>query len=302
MFESSRGNPKHRDSPQRPARRRRCRRELGARHPTWADGADYDKHTIGRWAPGPQHEPRDGPESQSAHSSWDRPRRGRVLRIPAVHGSAFELPPSWSRPECTDLNSGRPGGSLMRDGNVPAGHEQLRVLEEAAGLLPAGVTKLYLRSDTAAYLRRADDRPASSASPANAAGLGRPRRSRDRRIGAGLVNDAGGRSPTTIARACSSRTRLDPRPWPKSARSAARFARAHELDAGSWKCGAVDAPAKMAGDPVARLSGLPQRPPPANPAPPRAKLMQPQPANRRTPKPQLPILGSFGLCRPDDKR
>jgi hypothetical protein len=41
--------------------------------------------------------------------------------------------------------------SEFRDGNVPAGHEQLRVLEEAARLLPAGVTKLYLRSDTAAY-------------------------------------------------------------------------------------------------------------------------------------------------------
>jgi hypothetical protein len=41
--------------------------------------------------------------------------------------------------------------SEFRDGNVPAGHEQLRVLEEAARLLPAGVAKLYLRSDTAAY-------------------------------------------------------------------------------------------------------------------------------------------------------
>ena len=41
--------------------------------------------------------------------------------------------------------------SEFRDGNVPAGHEQLRVLEEAARLLPAGVRKLYLRSDTAAY-------------------------------------------------------------------------------------------------------------------------------------------------------
>jgi hypothetical protein len=57
------------------------------------------------------------------------------------------------------------------------------------------------------------------------------------------------------------------------------------------KCGAVDAPAKMAGDPVARVSGLPQRPPPARPAPPRAKLIQPNRANRRTPMPQLPILG-----------
>ncbi len=43
--------------------------------------------------------------------------------------------------------------SEFRDGNVPAGHEQLRVLEEAARLLPPGVTKLYLRSDTAAYQR-----------------------------------------------------------------------------------------------------------------------------------------------------
>ena len=41
--------------------------------------------------------------------------------------------------------------SEFRDGNVPAGHEQLRVLEEAARLLPPGVTKLSLRSDTAAY-------------------------------------------------------------------------------------------------------------------------------------------------------
>ena len=41
--------------------------------------------------------------------------------------------------------------SEFRDGNVPAGHEQLRVLDEAARLLPAGVSKLYLRSDTAGY-------------------------------------------------------------------------------------------------------------------------------------------------------
>ena len=41
--------------------------------------------------------------------------------------------------------------SEFRDGNVPAGHEQLRVLEVAARLLPAGVTKLYVRSDTAGY-------------------------------------------------------------------------------------------------------------------------------------------------------
>jgi Transposase DDE domain group 1 len=39
----------------------------------------------------------------------------------------------------------------FRDGNVPAGYEQLRVLKEALGMLPPGVEKLYLRSDTAGY-------------------------------------------------------------------------------------------------------------------------------------------------------
>ena len=39
----------------------------------------------------------------------------------------------------------------FRDGNVPAGYEQLRVLEEALDLLPEGVQRVYLRSDTAGY-------------------------------------------------------------------------------------------------------------------------------------------------------
>ena len=41
--------------------------------------------------------------------------------------------------------------SEFRDGNVPAGHQQLRVLIEALGYLPAGVEKVMLRSDTAGY-------------------------------------------------------------------------------------------------------------------------------------------------------
>lgn len=41
--------------------------------------------------------------------------------------------------------------SEFRDGNVPAGHEQLRVLQEALECLPEGVEKVYLRSDTAGY-------------------------------------------------------------------------------------------------------------------------------------------------------
>ena len=39
----------------------------------------------------------------------------------------------------------------FRDGNVPAGYEQLRVFKEALDLLPEGVEKVYLRSDTAGY-------------------------------------------------------------------------------------------------------------------------------------------------------
>ena len=39
----------------------------------------------------------------------------------------------------------------FRDGNVPAGFEILRVLAESLELLPDGVTKVRVRSDTAAY-------------------------------------------------------------------------------------------------------------------------------------------------------
>jgi hypothetical protein len=39
----------------------------------------------------------------------------------------------------------------FRDGNVPAGYEQLRVLREDLACLPEGVEDVYLRSDTAGY-------------------------------------------------------------------------------------------------------------------------------------------------------
>jgi hypothetical protein len=39
----------------------------------------------------------------------------------------------------------------FRDGNVPAGYEQLRVLQEALGYLPLWIKKVRLRSDTAGY-------------------------------------------------------------------------------------------------------------------------------------------------------
>ena len=41
--------------------------------------------------------------------------------------------------------------SEFRDGNVPAGHQQLRVLTEALEHLPDGVERVMLRSDTAGY-------------------------------------------------------------------------------------------------------------------------------------------------------
>ena len=39
----------------------------------------------------------------------------------------------------------------FRDGNVPAGYEQLRVLQESLDLLPEGVDEVLMRSDTAGY-------------------------------------------------------------------------------------------------------------------------------------------------------
>jgi hypothetical protein len=41
--------------------------------------------------------------------------------------------------------------SEFRDGNVPAGYQQLRVLQEALAMLPPGVQQVRLRSDTAGY-------------------------------------------------------------------------------------------------------------------------------------------------------
>ena len=43
--------------------------------------------------------------------------------------------------------------SEFRDGNVPAGHEQLRVFRESLEYLPAGVERVLLRSDTAGTRR-----------------------------------------------------------------------------------------------------------------------------------------------------
>jgi len=41
--------------------------------------------------------------------------------------------------------------SEFRDGNVPAGHQQLRLLQESLAQLPEGVETVFVRSDTAGY-------------------------------------------------------------------------------------------------------------------------------------------------------
>lgn len=43
--------------------------------------------------------------------------------------------------------------SEFRDGNVPAGHQQLRLLQESLEQLPEGIEKVFVRSDTAGYQR-----------------------------------------------------------------------------------------------------------------------------------------------------
>ncbi len=42
--------------------------------------------------------------------------------------------------------------SEFRDGNVPAGSDLLRPFKRALELLPGGVKKVYLHSDTAGYV------------------------------------------------------------------------------------------------------------------------------------------------------
>ncbi len=44
--------------------------------------------------------------------------------------------------------------SEFRDGNVPAGHEQLRVLEETLEKMPPGVQRVLMRSDSAGYQQK----------------------------------------------------------------------------------------------------------------------------------------------------
>ncbi len=82
--------------------------------------------------------------------------------------------------------------SEFRDGNVPAGHEQLRVLQESLRHLPDSVRTVSLRSDTAGYqeellLYCGEGRPALWRDRV------RDRRRRDRGFPRGCADDAGER-------------------------------------------------------------------------------------------------------------
>ena len=66
--------------------------------------------------------------------------------LPCYKGfKAYQPPNCWWAAQGTMLYS------EFRGGNVPAGHEQLRVLKTSLAHLPASVTKVSLRSDTAGY-------------------------------------------------------------------------------------------------------------------------------------------------------
>ncbi len=59
----------------------------------WAHGVDPDKRTNASSAPESQHEPRGGPEFESAHSGRDRTRRDGVMRFEdaAVNGRCAQI-------------------------------------------------------------------------------------------------------------------------------------------------------------------------------------------------------------------
>ena len=72
------------------------------------------------------------------------PQEGGAATATRSTGHISRSRPSWAEADLVVH-------SEFRDGNVPAGHQQLRVLKEALGHLPVGVAKVMLRSDTAGY-------------------------------------------------------------------------------------------------------------------------------------------------------
>jgi len=75
---------------------------------------------------------------------WSRPKRKRPSS--AIGGyKAYQPFNVWWAEQKVVLHT------EFRDGNVPAGYEQLRGFKEFLDMLPEGVTRVYLGSDTAGY-------------------------------------------------------------------------------------------------------------------------------------------------------
>ena len=88
-------------------------------------------------------EPRSGSMRRQAVSALETHKRDA---LPCYKGfKAYQPLNCWWAEQGTMLYS------EFRDGNVPAGHEQLRVMKDCLRYLPASVTKVSLRSDTAGY-------------------------------------------------------------------------------------------------------------------------------------------------------
>jgi hypothetical protein len=83
--------------------------------------------------------------------------------------------------------------SEFRDGNVPAGHKQLRVPQASLAHLPASVTKVSLRSDTAGYQEELPLYCGEGKGPALRGHRRRDQRRRDRGVPHGGTGGSGDR-------------------------------------------------------------------------------------------------------------
>src|SRR5271156_3677198 len=91
--------------------------------------------------------PHTGPPSTPCFPTASRPLKNQKL----CQGRVYKKFKAYQPLNCWWAEQGVMLYSEFRDGNVPAGHEQLRVLKDSLGHVPDGVKKMYLRSDTAGY-------------------------------------------------------------------------------------------------------------------------------------------------------
>jgi hypothetical protein len=91
-----------------------------------------------------------GPRSirwRGRRSTWTlrSSRRKSAKSLYCKHFKAYQPLNTWWAEQGLIVHS------VFRDGKVPAGTSNCAFFDEAARVVPAGVTKLYLRSDTAGY-------------------------------------------------------------------------------------------------------------------------------------------------------